>query len=193
MGEKKRYQVPGTKRQPVAIPRPKRLGEEWRHVSQLPGYLPQKIKLTFELLVDRDVPTAFIDALDQEFPIKIKTPTQCGIDGRNDPRIAEEAKKRRLIVLTRNHTDFFLGRMIPIDRCPGIFAIDGSPDIAAIAANMGAILRELGPHVHWDWWLKTKLKFGPVDCQLRRHERGALVARRLKIDKKRGRVWYRVL
>ena len=46
-----------------------------------------------------------------------------------------------------------------------------------------------GPHVHWNWWSKTKVKFGSIDCHLRRYENGIVIARRLKIDrKKRARV-----
>jgi hypothetical protein len=84
----------------------------------------------------------------------------------------------------------FTGPLIPIASCPGIFAIDGSSDVASIVANMGALLRELGPHVHWSWWSKTKIKFGPIECHLRRDENGVVIARRLKIDRNSGRVWY---
>jgi hypothetical protein len=191
MGEKKLYRSrrPSAKWRKPSVPRPKRLDGRWKHISEIAGYLGQRIKISFNLLKDHDVPPEFVDALEQEFAVRITSPHECGIDGRDDRRLAQEAKKRRLIVLTRNHRDFFTGPLIPLETCPGIFAIGGSFDIPAIVANMGAVLRELGPHVHWDWWTRTKLKFGPVECNLRRHENGRLMRRRLTIDP-RGRVWF---
>jgi hypothetical protein len=194
MGGKQRYrrQRPRAKWRKPSVPRPKNLDETWQHVSALPGYLVERINITFDLLKDHDVPTEFVDALEQEFAIKITLPQKCGIDGRDDRRLAAEAKKRRLIVLTRNHTDFFAGALIPLNTCPGIFAIDGSYKVTAIVANMGAVLRELGPHLQWDWWKQTKIKFGPKECNLRRHENGRIVRRRLTIDNS-GRVWFQIM
>jgi hypothetical protein len=194
MGAKKQYrkQRHDAKWRKRPILRPKKLGEQWRHVSELPGYLVEHIKITFELLKDHDVPPEFVDALEQEFDVKIKTPKDCGIDGRDDLRLAEEAKKHHLIVLTRNHTDFFKGPLVPIHSCPGIFSIDGSHDVSAIVAKMGAVLRELGPHLKWNWWAKTKIKFGPNNCNMRRHEAGKIISRRLRIDPQ-GRVWFSLM
>jgi hypothetical protein len=191
MGGKKQYrrQRARAKWPKPTVPRPKRLHAAWKHISTLPGYLTERRRVTFDLLKDHDVPQEFVDALEQEFAVKIKLPRECGIDGRDDKRLAHEARKRRLIVLTRNHTDFFAGSLIPLETCPGIFAIDGSPNVSAIVANMAAVLRELGPHLYWDWWTKTKIKFGPVECNLRRHENGSVTRRRLKIAPN-GRVWF---
>ena len=191
MSEKKQYRKfrHDAKWRRPSVPRPRNLGDEWQHVSSLPGYLIQRIRITLDLLKDHDVPPEFIDALDQEFPIKIRTPDQCGIDGRDDKQLAQEAKKRCLGVLTRNHTDFFTGPLVPIETCPGIFAVDGSSDIPKIAATMGAVLKELMPHLPWNWWSQSKIKFGAKGCNLRRVEKGVLVRRRLIVDSN-GRVWF---
>jgi hypothetical protein len=57
---------------------------------------------------------------------------------------------------------------------------------------MGAVLRELGPHLKWNWWAKTKIKFGPNNCNMRRHEAGKIISRRLRIDPQ-GRVWFSLM
>jgi hypothetical protein len=192
MGAKKRHRrEQKAERAKPTIPRPRNLAADFHHVSKLPGYLVPTIKVTIDLLVDRDVPPAVVSGLRQEFRVKSYSPEDCGIDGRDDPRLAREAKKRGLIVLTRNHNDFFSGPMIPIHGCFGIFAVDAQGDRAlqTTIANMGAIIRELGPHVQWTWWNKTKLKFGPNGGSLIRHEQG-MVRRRLKIDPATGKVWF---
>jgi hypothetical protein len=68
MGEKKRYrsQRGDAKRKPT-LPRPRNLDKKWNHVSELPGYLPEKINITFRLLKDNDVQSEVIDGLRQEF------------------------------------------------------------------------------------------------------------------------------
>jgi predicted nuclease of predicted toxin-antitoxin system len=195
MGEKQRhknrYEDAFRKRQRFS--RPKNLGGEYRHVSELPKYLGSRVNITFNLLVDHDVPPQIIEGLKQQFDIKCKTPKECGINGRDDRKIAEVAKNKQLIVLTRNHTDFFNGNMIQLHKCFGIFALDyreSEQAMYAMIAGMGAIINEIGPYVAWDWWKSTKVKFGAESCNLTRHE-GLVVRRSIVVDPSTGKAWFK--
>jgi hypothetical protein len=92
--------------------------------------------------------------------------------------------------LTRNHRDFYAGPLIPIQKCFGIIALDAHNREERAIENMGAFIRALGPHVKWNWWDKTKIKFGPESCTLVRFE-GKIVRRSLIIDGSRDAVWFR--
>lgn len=134
------------------------LGEGWEEITHLEGFQPGSSPKKLKLCVDCDVPMELVEALRND-NIPAELAVEAGINVRDDHAVAAWAKRRKRVLLTFNHKDFWNDTKHPLQKCPGIINMAIPKRHLPDSATALAILYEsFARHFTLDWWDETKVR-----------------------------------
>lgn len=168
---------------------------EWHEVLEDDFKISPRRYKKLKLYADANIPSPVVEEL-RNAGIPTKTAVEDGIASHPDQKIYQRAKDIGRVLLTMDR-DFWNDRVHPLQKGPGVFYIDISPDQPEEAVDALARFYVYAEYVPLDWWKDMKVRVtksgfitrsrvyeGTVeDHEFCYTDDGRLLTRRLKLNR----------
>lgn len=163
----------------------------WQEISHVYGYQPGSRPRKLKLCSDSDVPQVIVETL-KESGIPVETALESNMDGADDQAIVAWVKRRKRVLLTFNHRDFWNDQKHPLQMSPGmiIVAIPNSLFYEAATA-LDMLDWSFARHFSLGWWNETKARVMRNEYIIRTRFEGQKV--QFRVRSFRDRLYFRQL
>ena len=152
----------------------------WEEISYIYGYRPGARPKKLKLCADNDVPQELLDTI-RDDDIPVESARDAGLDSAGDDRISAWARRRKRILLTFNHRDFWNDAKHPLQNSPGmiVMAIRNS-HVSEAALALAILYESFARHFTLDWWSGVKVRVFKREYIIRTIMQGRVIQYKVK-------------